>query len=344
MDMTIDDYIRAIPKAELHLHLEGTLTPEQMFRFAERNRVTLPFRDPDAVRAAYRFDNLQEFLDLYYLGTQTLLRAEDFYDLATAYFRECSAQNIRHIEPFFDPQAHTGRGVPIAAVFEGFLAAARAAERDLGVSVRFIMCFLRHLGADAARQVFADAAPYLDDIVGIGLDSSERDHPPRDYAEVYAAARRRGLHAVAHAGEEGPPDFIWQALDLLHVERVDHGVRAIEDPALVRRLVERQIPLTVCPLSNVKLRVFDRIEDHTIAALDRAGVLVTINSDDPAYFGGALVDNYRACAAAFAFSADDIRRFARNSFVASFLLDSEKQRRLTELDAFARRASTGTTP
>lgn len=339
--MELDAFIRGIPKAELHLHLEGTLEPEQMFALAERNRIPLPYAGPAALRAAYDFRNLQEFLDLYYLGTRTLITAEDFHDLAIAYFRLCHAQNVRHIEPFFDPQAHTERGVPIAAVFDGFLAAAQEAERDFGLTVRLIMCCLRHLGPDAAQRLLHEAAPYLDRIIGIGLDSTELGHPPRDYVDVYAAARRRGLHAVAHAGEEGPPALIWEALDLLQVERVDHGVRAIEDPALIARLARQRVPLTICPLSNLKLRVFDRIEAHSIAALDRAGVMVTINSDDPAYFGGSLVDNYRACASAFAFTAEDIRRIAANGFRASFLPESEKTRLLALVESFAAPASPG---
>jgi adenine deaminase len=334
--MPIDDFIRGIPKAELHLHLEGTLEPELMFQLAARNRIALPYRDPDALRAAYDFNNLQEFLDLYYVGTRTLLQAADFYDLAMAYFHKCRAQNIRRIEAFFDPQAHTERGVPIATVFDGLLAARRDAERDLALSVGYIICCLRHLGAAAGLRMLNDAAPYLDQVIGIGLDSTEIGNPPADYAELYEAARRHGLRAVAHAGEEGPAAYIWDALTLLRVERIDHGVRATDDPALVAHLAERQIPLTICPISNLKLKVFSRMEDHSIAALYRAGILVTINSDDPAYFGGSLVDNYRACATAFGFTRDDIRQIAGNGFTASFLTAAEKQRFLATVADFAR--------
>jgi adenosine deaminase len=332
--MDLERFVRGLPKAELHLHLEGTLEPAMLFALAERNRIALDAGSPAALAAAYDFADLQAFLDLYYLGCRVLVEPQDFYDLAAAYFARCRAENILHAEVFFDPQSHTARGVPIEHVFDGFLAAAGDAERDFGLSTGFIMCFLRHLDAAEGFALLDQAAPYLERLMGVGLDSSERDHPPAKYAGVFAEARRRGLRAVAHAGEEGPPAYIWDALRLLGAERIDHGVRAIEDPALLAHLAEQQIPLTVCPLSNVKLRVFPSMAAHSFGALYRAGLNVTINSDDPAYFGGYLTDNYLACAEAFALGADDLRRIARNSFAASFLPAKRKQEFIGRLDAF----------
>lgn len=332
MDLT--RFVRELPKAELHLHLEGTLEPEMLFHLAERNRIPLDVGSPEELAAAYDFADLQEFLDLYYLGCRVLVEPQDFYDLAAAYFARCRAETILHAEVFFDPQSHTARGVPIQHVFEGFFAAARDAERDFGLSTGFIMCFLRHLDAREGMRLLDEAAPYLDRLTGVGLDSSERDHPPAKYAEVFAAARRRGLRSVAHAGEEGPAAYIWEALRHLGIERIDHGVRAVEDPALLAHLAREQIPLTVCPLSNIKLRVFPAMAAHSFGALHRAGLKLTVNSDDPAYFGGYLSDNYLACAEAFALTADDLRRIARNSFEASFLPEDRKRRLIDRLDRF----------
>jgi adenosine deaminase len=332
MTSDLATFVRGLPKAELHLHLEGTLEPRMMFEMAERNRVSLPFRSPGEVEAAYEFANLQEFLDLYYLGCRVLVEPQDFYDLAYAYFARCRDENILHAEVFFDPQGHTARGVPIRHVFDGFFAAAREAELQFGLSVGFIMCFLRHLDAREGFELLRDAAPYLGRLTAVGLDSSERDHPPKKYASVFDQARRLGLPTVAHAGEEGPPQYVWDSLRLLGASRIDHGVRAIEDPALLAHLVAHQVPLTVCPLSNIKLRVFPSMAAHSIAALYRAGVKVTINSDDPAYFGGYLSDNYLAVAETFDLGREDLYRIARNSFEASFLPAARKQLLLGQLD------------
>lgn len=336
--MNLDDFVQRLPKAELHLHLEGTLEPRMLLELAGRNRVPLAFASPEEVAAAYDFANLQEFLDLYYQGCRVLVTPQDFHDLALAYFERCRDETILHTEVFFDPQSHTARGVPIAHVFEGFFAAAAEAERRFGLSVGFIMCFLRHLDAAEGMALLDAAAPWLDRLAGVGLDSSELGHPPRKYAAVFDRARSLGLRTVAHAGEEGPPQNIRDALDLLGVARIDHGVRAIEDPALVADLAARQIALTVCPLSNIKLRVFRRIEDHSLAKLYRAGVKVTINSDDPAYFGGYLVENYLACARALDLALPDLLQIARNSFEASFLPAAQKSAFLARLDRYGRDA------
>jgi adenosine deaminase len=334
--LTIESRIRRMPKAELHLHLEGTLEPELAFDLAARNGVRLPYASPEALRAAYDFGDLQEFLDLYYTGCGVLLTERDFFDLAMAYFTRAAAENVRHAEVFFDPQAHGARGVPLAAVFEGFLAAAREAEARLGLSVVLIMCFLRHLDAAEGMTLLKQAEPWLDRLAGVGLDSSERDHPPAKYKDVFAAARARGLRAVAHAGEEGPPAYVWSALDELGVERIDHGVRAIEDARLVAHLAARGLPLTVCPLSNVKLKVFERLEAHSLAELLRAGVKVTINSDDPSYFGGYITDNFLASQRALNLTAEEVRTIGRNAFEASFLPAERKAALLAEYDAFWR--------
>jgi adenine deaminase len=332
--MDIEAFVRSLPKAELHLHLEGTLDPPLMLALAERNHVPLPFRSAEAAEAAYDFADLQAFLDLYYQGCRVLVEPQDFYDLALAYFERCRSEAILHVEVFFDPQSHTARGVPLAHVFDGFFGAAAEAERRFGLSVGFIMCFLRHLEARDGFALLDEAKPYLERLVGVGLDSSERGHPPAKYAEVFTAARRLGLRAVAHAGEEGPAANVWDSLRLLGVGRIDHGVRAVEDPDLVAYLIEHQVPLTVCPLSNIKLRVFPSLAEHSFAALYRAGVKVTINSDDPAYFGGYLSDNYIACARAFDLTEEDLFRIARNSFDASFLPPERKAALIARLDQF----------
>lgn len=329
------DFIACLPKAELHLHIEGTLEPELMFEIASRNRVHLPYQSPEQVRKAYEFSDLQSFLDIYYQGTRVLLQDRDFYDLAWAYLKKAHEQNVRHAEVFFDPQAHTERGIPIRAIIDGLDQAFQDGERQFGISSKLILSFLRHLSGDHAMKTFQDALPFRDRFAGVGLDSSERDHPPEKFTSVFARAREEGLFVVAHAGEEGPPDYVWQALDALRASRIDHGVRCIEDPALVDRLRAERVPLTVCPLSNVKLRVFDAIENHNLRQLLSAGLCVTINSDDPAYFGGYINENFLAVHEAFDLTKDELCTLARNSFEAAFLPDSEKTRIFDELDELA---------
>ncbi|MGH6999847.1 MAG: adenosine deaminase, partial [Phenylobacterium sp.] len=285
-------FIRGLPKAELHLHIEGSLEPEQMFEFARRNGVDLPFADVEAVRAAYAFSNLQDFLDIYYQGAQVLLTAADFHDLAMAYFRRVAADGARHAEIFFDPQTHTDRGVPFGVVIEGLLSGMDEAEQTLGVTSKLILCFLRHLSEEAAFATLEQARPWLDRIAGVGLDSSEVGHPPAKFARVFAAARKLGLKVVAHAGEEGPPGYVYEALDLLEVDRIDHGNRALEDDALTERLVREGITLTVCPLSNLKLCVVGDLTAHPLKRMLDLGLRATVNSDDPAYFGGYLGQNW----------------------------------------------------
>ncbi|HEV2309566.1 MAG TPA: adenosine deaminase [Acidimicrobiia bacterium] len=324
-----------VPKAELHLHLEGTLEPELLFELAARNHVVLPYADVEAVRAAYVFADLQAFLDVYYAACQTLLTERDFYDLTSAYLTRARADGVRHVEVFFDPQTHTERGVPFDAVLHGIAHALDDGARDLGITSRLIPCFLRHLPADAAMATLDAALAHRDLIHGVGLDSSEVGHPPSDFAAVFDRARGEGLLAVAHAGEEGPPTYIWEALDLLHARRIDHGVRCLEDDALVARLVDEQIPLTVCPLSNVKLRVVPTLADHPFAEMLRRRMRVTINSDDPAYFGGYVQRNYTETADALALTRDEVLQVARNSFLASFLEPTERDAHLRALDEFA---------
>lgn len=310
------DFIRSLPKAELHLHIEGTLEPELMFELAARNGVALPFDSVEALRRAYDFQDLQSFLDIYYQGAAVLRTREDFRDMAAAYFRKAAAQNVRHAEIFFDPQTHTHRGVAFETVIRGLRDAQMDAERELGVTSKLILCFLRHLDEDDAMRTLEEALPYRDWLLAVGLDSSEQGHPPRKFERVFRAAREAGLLAVAHAGEEGPPEYIWEALDLLHVRRIDHGVRCLEDPQLVDRLVVEQIPLTVCPLSNIKLRVFDTMHDHNLKQMLDRGLKVTINSDDPAYFGGYIEENYVAAAGALGLTEQELEQIARNSFEA----------------------------
>jgi adenosine deaminase len=321
-----------MPKAELHLHIEGTLEPELMFELASRNHVTLPYKTPDQVRKAYEFSDLQSFLDIYYQGTRVLLRDRDFYDLTWEYLKKAHAQNVRHAEIFFDPQAHTERGVPMSAIIEGIDQALRDAERRFGMSSKLILSFLRHLSGEHARQALEAALPYREAFSGVGLDSSERGHPPEKFTDVFARARKEGLFVVAHAGEEGPPDYVWQALDTLGASRIDHGIRSVEDPALVERLRSERIPLTVCPLSNVKLRVFESIANHNLLQLLDAGLCVTINSDDPAYFGGYINENFHAVRDAFDLTEDQMRLLARNSFEAAFIDETRRSTLLDELE------------
>lgn len=327
-------FIRGMPKAELHMHLEGALEPELMFAFAKRNNVTLRFASVEELRESFSFTDLQSFLDLYYQGASTLMNKRDFGELASWYLRRAAADNVRHAEIFFDPQSHTGRGIAFATVVGGIHDALDAGRREHGVSSNLIMCFLRHLSEEDAFETLEQALPFKEWIAGVGLDSTEIGNPPKKFERVFARARQEGLRLVAHAGEEGPPDYIRQALDLLHVERIDHGVRAIEDPALMTRLTSERVPLTVCPLSNIRLRVFRSMEQHNLKRLLDAGLLVTINSDDPAYFGGYVADNYVAAQAALGLDRNDLHRLAANSFIASFLPEEDKRAFVRELDRY----------
>lgn len=330
----------SMPKAELHIHIEGSLEPELIFRLAERNGVTLPFADVAALRAAYAFTDLQSFLDLYYAGAAVLQRADDFFEMAVAYFERAAADGVVHAEVFFDPQTHTERGVPMAAVIEGLDRARRHARDRFGLSSELILCFLRHLSEDAALATLEEALPWRDRFIGVGLDSSERGHPPEKFARVFARAGEIGLRRVAHAGEEGPAAYIATALDVLQVERIDHGVRCTEDPSLVRRLAERQVPLTVCPLSNVKLCVFPDLARHNLPDLLRAGLAVTINSDDPAYFGGYLARNFTETFDALpTLGAREAWQLAANSLEASFAPAAERMRWRSMLDDAFRQAA-----
>ena len=330
----LEDFIRGLPKAELHLHIEGSLEPEQMFELARRNGVELPFADVEAVSAAYAFSNLQDFLDIYYQGARVLLTQRDFHDLAMAYFRRIAADGARHAEIFFDPQTHTERGVAFAVVADGLLGAMAQAEADLGVSSKLILCFLRHLSEEDAFETLRQAEPYLERIVAVGLDSSEVGHPPAKFERVFAAARAQGLKTVAHAGEEGPPDYVYQALDLLEVDRIDHGNRALEDDVLTERLAREGMTLTVCPLSNLKLCVVDDLTSHPLKTMLRLGLRATINSDDPAYFGGYLGQNWIETARALDLSRDELVTLARNSFTGSFLAPDEIAAHLAAIDRY----------
>ncbi|MBS0412300.1 MAG: adenosine deaminase [Proteobacteria bacterium] len=330
----LDAFIAGLPKAELHIHIEGSLEPEQMFDFARRNRVALPFRTVEEIRAAYQFTRLQDFLDIYYEGAKVLLSAEDFHDLGMAYFRRLAADSGRHAEVFFDPQTHTDRGLPFGVAAEGLLAAMDEAERELGVTSKLILCFLRHLDEDAAFATLKAAEPWLDRIAGVGLDSSELGHPPSKFARVFHAAGERGLKRVAHAGEEGPPQYVWEALDVLRVDRIDHGNRALEDQALTARLAADGVTLTVCPLSNQKLCVVDDMAAHPLPLMLALGLKATVNSDDPAYFGGYLNANYRAVAQATGLSREALAELARNSFTGSFLDTGQVAGHLAEIDRY----------
>ncbi|HEY9234388.1 MULTISPECIES: adenosine deaminase [Phenylobacterium] len=335
----LEGFILGLPKAELHLHIEGSLEPEQMFEFARRNGVALPFASVEEVRAAYAFSNLQDFLDIYYQGARVLLTRQDFHDLAMAYFRRVAADGARHAEIFFDPQTHTERGVPFDVVADGLLAAMDQAQAELGVTSKLILCFLRHLSEDDAFATLNHADPYLDRIVGVGLDSSEVGHPPSKFEKVFAAARARGLKVVAHAGEEGPPAYVYEALDLLEVDRIDHGNRALEDAALTQRLVLEGMTLTVCPLSNLKLCVVDDLAAHPIRRMLQLGLRATVNSDDPAYFGGYLGQNWVETAKAVGLTRDELVTLARNSFTGSFLTDDEIAAHLAEIDRYVAEAA-----
>ncbi|MGE5183730.1 MAG: adenosine deaminase [Acidobacteriota bacterium] len=333
IDPALERLIARLPKVELHLHIEGTLEPELLFALARRHGVALPYASVDELRAAYHFSDLQSFLDLYYAGCAVLRDRADFYALAMAYFARAHADRVAHVEMFFDPQSHTSRGVAIGDVIGGLTDALADARARYGITAGLILCFLRHLSEDDALATWRAALPYRDALVGVGLDSSERDHPPRAFQRVFAEARAAGLHAVAHAGEEGPAAYIREALEVLHVERIDHGVRCEDDPALVAELARRQIALTVCPLSNLALRVVDDLRQHNLARLLRAGVCVTVNSDDPAYFGGYVGDNYRAVAEALELSESELVRLAENAVRAAFLPSEERDALLARVRA-----------
>ncbi|TMF54872.1 MAG: adenosine deaminase [Chloroflexi bacterium] len=328
----MDRFLHDLPKAELHLHIEGTLEPEMMFALSKRNDVPVPYLSADAVRRAYVFQGLQTFLDIYYAGCNVLLTEQDFYDLTWAYLQRAALQNVRHAEIFFDPQTHTGRGVAFETVVNGIHRALQDGQQRFALSSRLILCFLRHLSADDAMATLQQALPFKDRIAAVGLDSSEVGHPPEKFQAVFDRARQEGWLTVAHAGEEGPAEYVWQALDLLKVQRIDHGVRSLEDKKLVERLVDEQVPLTVCPLSNVKLQLFRSLEQHNLKAMLDQGVCATVNSDDPAYFGGYVEDNFSAVQSALKLSREDVVQLAKNSFRASFLPVDDKQRYLAEID------------
>ncbi len=328
------DFLQNIPKTELHLHIEGTLEPELMFEIGNRNGIDIPFDSVEDVRKAYDFTDLQSFLDIYYQGANVLREERDFYDMTWAYLERVQKQNVRHVEIFFDPQTHTDRGIHFQTVLVGINQALEDAEERFGMTSRLIMCFLRHLSADAAMDTLQQSLPFKESIIAVGLDSSEVGHPPEKFKEVFDRARAEGFLTVAHAGEEGPPEYIWQALDLLKVRRIDHGVRCMEDPDLVARLREERIPLTVCPLSNVKLCVFEEMASHNFKQLLEHDLCVTINSDDPAYFGGYMTENFVAAQEALDLSREDVYRVVRNSFEATFLDEDAKDELISELDSY----------
>lgn len=330
---SLHELVQRLPKAELHLHLEGSLEPELMFELAQRNGIEIPFKTVEEIHAAYEFSNLQDFLDIYYVGMNVLISEQDFYDLTFDYLRRVHADNVVHLEVFFDPQGHTDRGIAFETVITGITRALDQAETEWGMTSRLILCFLRHLSEDAAFETLEQAKPHLDQIEGVGLDSSEMGHPPSKFERVFAAAAELGLKRVAHAGEEGPPDYVVEALDLLKVDRIDHGNRALEDGALVQRLVDSRMALTVCPLSNLRLCGVERLEDHPLGRMLDLGLIATVNSDDPAYFGGYVNDNYIRTAEAIGLTAAQIITLARNSFIASFLPEDEIAAHLAVIDA-----------
>lgn len=327
------ELIQAMPKAELHVHIEGTFEPELMFAIAQRNEIAIPYQSVEEVRQAYNFHNLQSFLDIYYAGANVLIHEQDFYDLAWAYFEKCAEDNVVHTEMFFDPQTHTDRGIAFETVLNGLQRACDDAAEKLGITSHLIMCFLRHLSEAAAFETLEQALPYKDQIIGVGLDSSEVGHPPSKFERVFAKAREAGFLIVAHAGEEGPAEYVWEALDLLKVNRIDHGVRSEEDPVLMQRLIAEKMPLTVCPLSNLKLCVVDDMQQHNIRRLLQQGVQVTVNSDDPSYFGGYMNDNFIAIAEALDLSNDELKQLAINSFEASFISEADKANWISKIKA-----------
>jgi adenosine deaminase len=327
-------FLKGLPKAELHLHIEGTLEPELAFRLAGKHGMTLPYGSVEELRGAYQFSDLQSFLDIYYAGASVLRDVDDFFALTEAYLRKAHEQGVVHVEIFFDPQTHTERGVAFRTALEGITRALRAGREQFGITSRLILCFLRHLSAADAMRTLEEALPFKEAITAVGLDSSERGHPPSKFTAVFDRARNEGLLAVAHAGEEGPPEYIYEALDLLKVKRIDHGVRSEEDPKLVERLARERMPLTVCPLSNVKLKVFGQVNDHNIRRLLERGLCVTVNSDDPAYFGGYLLENFEAIERGLGLTRAELVTLARNSFEASFLEAAEKQRWFAAIESY----------
>jgi adenosine deaminase len=318
-------WLNGLPKIELHLHIEGTLEPELLFKLAKRNSIQLPFDSISEVKKAYQFSNLQDFLDIYYQGAEVLLLKQDFYDLTWAYLLMCKQQNVIHVEPFFDPQTHTTRGVPFETIVNGISEALADGKTKLGITSRLIMCFLRHLSEESAIETLKSSEQFTDVISGVGLDSAEMGNPPEKFINVFSKAKNMGYKLVAHAGEEGPAGYIWSSLDVLNVQRIDHGIRAIDDPDLMLRLIESQMPLTICPLSNVKLRVFDTMASHTILDMLDLGVCVTVNSDDPSYFGGYMTENFLALYDSLELSRDQAIRLINNSIDASFAEDSRKK-------------------
>jgi adenine deaminase len=331
----LSSFIRGLPKAELHLHIEGSLEPEQMFAFGQRNKVAIPYRSVEEVRAAYAFSNLQDFLDIYYQGANVLMTEEDFRDLTLAYFARLHADGGKHAEIFFDPETHTDRGLAFSIAIDGLLSGMKEAESRYGITSKLIMCFLRHLDEASSLRTLKSAEPYLDRIAGVGLDSSEKGHPPSKFARVFKAAKERGLKIVAHAGEEGPPAYVHEALDILRVDRIDHGNRALEDAALVQRLVREGMTLTVCPLSNLKLCVVMDLKDHPMKRMLDLGLKATCNSDDPAYFGGYIAENFIRTAQAVNLTRDDIVQLAKNSFTGAFLDSASIAKHVASIDAYA---------
>lgn len=336
-NITIENFIAGIPKAELHLHIEGTFEPELMFEIAIRNNLKLKYRSVDELKAAYNFNNLQEFLDIYYSGADVLIEEQDFYDLTWAYLQKIHSQNVIHTEIFFDPQTHSSRGVPFSKVISGIHRALEDGQTKLGISSKLILSILRHLSEESALRTLEEALEYKNWITAIGLDSSERGHPPSKFQRIFEKALAEGFLTVAHAGEEGPPEYVWEAMNLLHVSRIDHGNRSLEDSNLVAELARRNIPLTVCPLSNLKLKVVNNMTKHPLTEMLDKGLLATVNSDDPAYFGGYVNENYLAVAKALNLSKQQITQLAKNSFAASFLEETEKQRMIEKVESFSNR-------
>jgi adenosine deaminase len=332
--ISIHNFIEGIPKAELHLHIEGTFEPDLMFEIARRNNISINYKSVDELKKAYNFNNLQEFLDIYYAGASVLIYEQDFYDLTWAYLTKVHEQNLVHTEIFFDPQTHTDRGISFDTVIQGIHSALEDAKEKLGISSQLIMCFLRHLDEVAAFDTLEQALPYKEWIAGVGLDSSEMGHPPSKFENVFSKALDEGFITVAHAGEEGPAAYVWEAINLLKISRIDHGNRSLEDDQLIKHIVEKQIPLTMCPLSNLELKVVDDLKDHPMLQLMEAGLMVTINSDDPAYFGGYMNENYIQIAAALNLSKKQITELAKNSFKASFLSDVEKEKLMNQVEDY----------
>lgn len=332
-------FIQSLPKVELHLHIEGSLEPELLFKLAQRNNLSLPYSSPEELRKAYEFDDLQSFLDIYYQGANALQTEQDFFDLTWAYLERCHRDNVIHTEVFFDPQTHTDRGIPFEVVISGIDRALQQGHSELGISSQLIMCFLRHLSEEAAIATLEQALPFKDKIIGVGLDSSEQGHPPEKFARVFEMAQQEGFLTVAHAGEEGPAQNIVDSIEMLGISRIDHGVRCVESEVLMRELIESQMPLTVCPLSNIKLKVFDKMEDHNIVELLRKGLAVTINSDDPAYFGGYMTDNFLAVSDAHKMSHREIAQFTLNAINASFIDEALKEEYKNKVEEYLRTAA-----